>query len=116
MSAIKSLDTVNQRGDREISIDEIKLDNIISHLSGLIEQDNLLSNELNDRTEVEKALSLAMLAMTEAEKRIERQQKRIKQLEKLSIKTTYVLKSTVTPNNLELLSKKINFQIKVLRI
>ena len=85
MSAIKSLDTVNQRGDREISIDEINLDNIISHLSGLIEQDNLLSNELNDRTEVEKALSLAMLAMTEAEKRIERQQKRIKQLEKLSI-------------------------------
>ena len=85
MSAIKSLDTGNQRGDREISIDEIKLDNIISHLSGLIEQDNLLSNELSDRTEVEKALSLAMLAMTEAEKRIERQQKRIKQLEKLSI-------------------------------
>ncbi len=32
-----------------------------------------------------------------------------KELEKLSIKTTYVLKSTVTPNNLELLSKKIDF-------
>ena len=85
MSAIKSLARVNQRGDREISIDEVKLDDIISHFSGLIERDNLLPTELNDRTEVEKALSLAMLAMTEAEKRIERQQKRIKQLEKLSI-------------------------------
>ena len=78
MGAIKSLATVNQRGDREISIDEVKLDNIISHLSGLIERDNLPPTEINDRTEVEKALSLAMLAMTEAEKRIDRQQKRIK--------------------------------------
>ena len=85
MSAIKSLATFNQRGHRGISINELKLDHIISHFSGLIERDNPLSSELNDRTELEKALNLALLAMTEAEKRIERQQKRIKQLEKLSI-------------------------------
>jgi len=85
MSAIKSLARVYQRGDREISIDEVKLDDIISHFSGLIERDNLLHTELRDRTEVEKALNLALLAMAEAEKRIDRQEKRIKQLEKLSI-------------------------------
>ena len=80
MGEIKSLATVNQRADREISIDEVKLDNIISHFSGLIERVNLPPTQINDRTEVEKALSLALLAMTEAEKRIDRQQKRIKQL------------------------------------
>ena len=85
MSAIKSLARVYQRGDREISIDEVKLDDIISHFSGLIERDNLLHTELRDRTEVEKALNLALVAMAEAEKRIDRQEKRIKQLEKLSI-------------------------------
>ena len=85
MSAIKSRASVNQRIDREVSIDDVKLDNIISHFSGLIERDNLLPTELKDRTELEKALNLALLAMTEAEKRIDRQQKRIKQLEKLSI-------------------------------
>ena len=85
MSAIKSRASVNQRIDREVSIDDVKLDNIISHFSGLIERDNLLPTEFKDRTELEKALNLALLAMTEAEKRIDRQQKRIKQLEKLSI-------------------------------
>ena len=85
MSEIKSLARVYQRGDREISIDEVKLDDIISHFSGLIERDNLLHTELRDRTEVEKALNLALVAMAEAEKRIDRQEKRIKQLEKLSI-------------------------------
>ena len=85
MGEIKSLATVKQRADREISIDEVKLDNIISHFSGLIERVNLPPTQINDRTEVEKALSLALLAMTEAEKRIDRQQKRIKQLEKLSV-------------------------------
>ena len=85
MGEIKSLATVNQRADREISIDDVKLDNIISHFSGLIERVNLPPTQISDRTEVEKALSLALLAMTEAEKRIDRQQKRIKQLEKLSV-------------------------------
>ena len=75
----------NQRGDRGISTNDLKLDHIISHFSSLIERDNLLSSESNYRSELEEALNLALFAMTEAEKRIERQQRRIKQLEKLSI-------------------------------
>ena len=70
MGEIKSIATVNQRADREISIDEVKLGNIISHFSGLIERGHLPPPLINHRTVVEKALSLALLAMTEAEKEL----------------------------------------------
>ena len=63
----------------------VKLEQIISHFSNLVDGSNIHSSEVLEKNEVEKALNLALLAMTEAEKRIERQQKRIKQLEKISV-------------------------------
>lgn len=63
----------------------IKLNTIISHLSDLIGNGERELHNTNGNVRTEKALQLALIAMTEAEKRIDRQQKRIKFLEDLSV-------------------------------
>lgn len=58
---------------------------LLSRMSALLALDGNTDIDPNTGTESEVALRLALIAMTEAEKRIERQEQRIKELESLSI-------------------------------
>ena len=85
MELLKPFTAMSPKSVKYAEPEGIKLEQIISHFSNLVDGSNIHSSEVLEKTEVEKALNLALLAMTEAEKRIERQQKRIKQLEKISV-------------------------------
>lgn len=67
------------------SLRSAKLNSIISHVSDVIQDERSHDGKLDTDSEAGRALYLALVAMTEAEKRIDRQQKRIKYLEGLSI-------------------------------
>lgn len=62
-----------------------ELDTLLSRMSDLLalDENHTIGTEADSETEV--ALRLALIAMTEAEKRIERQEQRIRDLESLSI-------------------------------
>ena len=62
-----------------------RLNSMISHISDFIQDERAQDGKLDMDSEAGRALYLALVAMTEAEKRIDRQQKRIKYLEDLSI-------------------------------
>ena len=62
-----------------------ELDVLFSRMSKLLSLDENQASETRESNETEVSLRLALIAMTEAEKRIERQERRIKELEDLSI-------------------------------
>lgn len=77
-SAIESIGGVRS----EISSD---LGSLLGRMSSLLEQDQRPDASREADAEIESTLRLALIAMSEAEKRIERQQRRIEHLENLSI-------------------------------
>jgi diguanylate cyclase (GGDEF)-like protein len=73
---ISALDTATNTHD---------LSTIITHLSNIQSYQKITARQPSLDTETEDAINFALIAMAEAEKRIERQKKRIKYLESLSV-------------------------------
>jgi hypothetical protein len=70
---------------RALAAGRSELGALLPRMSELLALDDNIDRDPNTDTESQITLRLALIAMTEAEKRIERQEQRIKDLESLSI-------------------------------
>ena len=85
MQSSQSPDQRRNISTHNIAPNTHELSTIITYLSNIKSQQKTIPREPSLDAETEEAINFALIAMGEAEKRIERQKKRIKDLESLSV-------------------------------